>query len=207
MFKQFHSPFPAPAWAGEGSSNPFLMSGRPPQGQGRKGHGHHRHQHDKGSSDSNWGDPPRTRRGDIKFLLLGLLSERAQHGYELMNELEARRGGFRRPSPGSVYPTLQMLAEGGYLTSEEVEGKRVYTITEMGRQLLRDRKQQFPVEDAEEGSAQNQPTELIELRRTLTELNDAVIQVARSGHLEQANQVRDLLVQVKREVYKLLAEQ
>jgi hypothetical protein len=76
-----------------------------------------------------------------------------------------------------------------------------------GRQLLRDRQQQSPAADADEGLAQNKPTELIELRRTLTELNDAVIQVARSGHLEQAHQVRELLVQVKREVYKLLAEQ
>jgi hypothetical protein len=51
------------------------------------------------------------------------------------------------------------------------------------------------------------PSELIELRRTLTEVNDAVTQVARSGNLEQANRVRDLLIQVRREIYKLLAEQ
>ncbi len=53
----------------------------------------------------------------------------------------------------------------------------------------------------------SKPSELIELRHTLTQLNDAVTQVARSGNLEQANRVRDLLVQVKREIYKLLAEQ
>lgn len=51
----------------------------------------------------------------------------------LIKELEARRGGFRRLSPGSVYPTFQMLEEAGYLTSEQVDGKRVYTITESGR--------------------------------------------------------------------------
>jgi hypothetical protein len=48
---------------------------------------------------------------------------------------------------------------------------------------------------------------LIELRRSLTDLNDAVTQIARSGNLEKVNQVRDLVVQVKREIYKLLAEQ
>lgn len=203
MFKQFHSPFPEPAWAGEGFSKPFFMSGR----QGRKGHGYKRHGYDQGSIGGEWGDVPRTRRGDIKFLLLGLLSERAQHGYELMNELEARRGGFRRPSPGSVYPMLQMLEEGGYLTSEEIESKRVYTITDSGRQLLSDRQQQSHAGNSRDDSVQSKPSELIELRRTLTELNDAVTQIARSGNLEQANQVRDLLVQLKREVYKLLAEQ
>jgi len=48
---------------------------------------------------------------------------------------------------------------------------------------------------------------LIELRRSLTDLNDAVTEIARSGNLEKANQVRDQVVQVKREIYKLLAEQ
>lgn len=185
MFGPFHRRFEL-AWAGEVPA-PFLMSGRH-RGRGPFG---------------GWGDQPRTRRGDIKFLLLGLLAERSQHGYELIKELEARRGGFRRLSPGSVYPTLQMLEEGGYLTSEPVEGKRVYTITESGRQLLDERSQQ-----SDEGCGfAEKPTELIELRRTLTELNDAVAQVARSSQPEQANRVREMLVQVKREIYKLLAEQ
>ena len=192
MFKQFHPRFFVPAWAGVGANNQFFMSGR----LGRRD-----------SFGGGWGDEPRTRRGDIKFILLGLLSERAQHGYELIKELEARRGGFRRLSPGSVYPTLQMLEEGGYLTSEQVDGKRVYTITESGRQFLSDRNQQSHSRNADDGFTESKPSELIELRRTLTELNDAVTQIARSGNLEQANRVRLLLAQVKREIYKLLAEQ
>lgn len=194
MFRQFHSCIPLPAWAGEGPKNHFFMSGR---------HGHGR----RGPFGGGWGDEPRTRRGDIKFILLGLLAERPQHGYELIKELEARCGGFRRPSPGSVYPTLQMLEEGGYLTSEEIEGKRVYTITDSGRQFLSDRKQQSHSRKPSDSFVESKPSELIELGRTLTELNDAVAQVARSGNLEQTNRVRDLLVQVKREIYKLLAEQ
>ncbi|WP_427162460.1 helix-turn-helix transcriptional regulator [Aliinostoc sp. HNIBRCY26] len=192
MFRQFHPRFPVPAHAGEGIGNQFFMSGR---------HGHRR-----GASGGGWGDEPRNRRGDIKFMLLGLLSERPQHGYELIKELENRGGGFRRLSPGSVYPTLQMLEEGGYLTSEQVEGKRVYTITENGRQLLRDRQQQADFRHPHDRFTEEKPSELIELRRSFTELNDAVIQIARSGNLEQASRVKDLLVQVKREIYKLLAE-
>jgi DNA-binding PadR family transcriptional regulator len=190
MFRQFQSPFSSLAWAGESSRQPFFMSGR---------HGR------RNSSDGGWGDEPRTRRGDIKFMLLGLLSERPQHGYELIKELEARRGGFRRLSPGSVYPTLQMLEEGGYLTSEQVDEKRVYTITESGKQLLSDRNQQS--RQPHDHMMGGRPSELIELRRTLTEVNDAVTQVARSGNLEQSNRVRDLLARVKREIYKLLAEE
>ena len=199
MFRRFHPRFSQPAWAGAGSQ--FLMSGR---------HG------GRSSFGGDWGDEPRTRRGDIKFILLELLSERPQHGYELMKELEARRGGFRRSSPGSVYPTLQMLEEGGYLTSEEGDGKRVYTITDSGRQFLSDlaeksakadRNSQSDSTNAHRRSRENKPSELIELRRSLTEVNDAVTQVARSGNLKQANRVRDLLTQVKREIYKLLAEE
>lgn len=191
MFRPFHSRFPVPAHAGEGIVHQFFMS---------RQHGH------RGSSGGGWGEEPRTRRGDIKFMLLGLLSERPQHGYELIKELETRRGGFRRLSPGSVYPTLQMLEDGGYLTSEQVEGKRIYTITDSGRQLLRDRRQHADSSNTYDSFTQNHPSELIELRRSLTELNDAVTQIARSGNLEQANRVRDLLVQVKRDIYKLLAE-
>jgi DNA-binding PadR family transcriptional regulator len=200
MFRPFHHRSFEPAWAAEGPGNPFMMSGR--------------HEH-KGSG-GGWGDETRTRRGDIKFILLELLSEHPQHGYELMKELEARRGGFHRPSPGSVYPTLQMLEENGYLTREEVEGKRVYTITESGRQFLSDRPEPPAKADRhphpETGHphdrfTEDKPSELIELRRTLTEVNDAVTQFARSGNLEQASQVRDLLVHVKREIYKLLSEQ
>ncbi|TYQ26891.1 PadR family transcriptional regulator [Pseudanabaena sp. UWO310] len=192
MFRQFRSHFPDLALAGEGLNNHFFMSRR------------HGHRDDFGGG---WGDEPRTRRGDIKFILLALLSERPMHGYELIKELEARGGGFRRLSAGSVYPALQMMEEGGYLTSEQIDGKRIYTITENGRQFLSDRHQQSPVKNPRDSFTENKPTELIELRRTLTELNDAVTQIARSGNLEQVNRVRDLLTQVKREIYKMLAEQ
>lgn len=75
-------------------------------------------------------------RGDMKYALLWLLQERPMHGYEMIKALEERSGGFYSPSPGSIYPTLQMLEEGGFVTSSEVEGKKVYTITDAGRALL-----------------------------------------------------------------------
>ncbi len=191
MFSRFHPRFLTPAWAGENLSNNFFASERSGR---RESHGH------------GWGDKRRTRRGDMKFILLGLLSERPQHGYEIIKELESRRGGFHRLSPGSVYPTLQMLEESNHVTSEQVDGKRVYTITELGKQLLSERNQQSNSENPYDSFKTSKPSELIELRDTLTQLNDAVTTVARSGNVEQANQVRDLLTQVKREIYKILAQ-
>src|SRR5579871_556534 len=81
-------------------------------------------------------------RGDMKYALLELVQERPMHGYEMIKALEAKSGGFYSPSPGSIYPTLQMLEEGGYVISNEVEGKKVYTITESGRALLAGRQSQ-----------------------------------------------------------------
>ena len=80
-------------------------------------------------------DFPRVKRGDMKFLLLDILKEGPRHGYEIISELEGQFRGYRA-SPGSVYPTLQMLEEGEFVTSEQVDGKKVYTITDAGLRLL-----------------------------------------------------------------------
>lgn len=81
-------------------------------------------------------------RGDMKFALLELLRERPMYGYEMIKALEEKSGGFYTPSPGSIYPTLQMLEERGLVTAEEVEGKKVYKISEAGNTLLNERQQE-----------------------------------------------------------------
>src|SRR6266516_3964669 len=78
-------------------------------------------------------------RGDVKYALLELLRERPMYGYEMIKALEEKSGGFYSPSPGSIYPTLQMLEERGYVTAKDVDGKKVYSITDAGRALLNDR--------------------------------------------------------------------
>ncbi len=80
-------------------------------------------------------------RGDMKFALLGLLQERPMHGYEMIKALEERSGGFYAPSAGSVYPTLQLLEDRGFVTVNETEGKKVYSITDTGRASLVERQE------------------------------------------------------------------
>ena len=77
-------------------------------------------------------------RGDLKFVILRLISKQPMHGYEVMKALEKESRGYYRPSPGSVYPTLQMLEDEGYLTVEEQDGKKIYTITDEGVEYLSD---------------------------------------------------------------------
>ena len=77
-------------------------------------------------------------RGNLKFVILRLISKRPMHGYEVMKALEEESKGYYRPSPGSVYPTLQMLEDEGYVTVEEADGKKIYSITEDGAEYLGD---------------------------------------------------------------------
>ncbi len=84
-------------------------------------------------------------RGDLKYVILELLKDQPRHGYDIIRALEDRMRGRYRPSPGSVYPTLQMLEDLGYVTSTQQEGKKVYTITDEGRRYLNE--QQSTVDD------------------------------------------------------------
>src|SRR3990172_12624371 len=71
--------------------------------------------------------------GDMKYVILKVLRDKPMHGYEVMKALEEQTHGCYRPSPGSVYPTLQWLEDEGLVKSEELEGKKVYGITDQGR--------------------------------------------------------------------------
>jgi DNA-binding PadR family transcriptional regulator len=75
-------------------------------------------------------------RGDLKYVILDLLRERPMHGYEVMRALEETSRGAYTASPGSVYPTLQSLEDEGYVSSEEKDGRKVYTITDEGLAFL-----------------------------------------------------------------------
>jgi DNA-binding PadR family transcriptional regulator len=72
----------------------------------------------------------------MKYVILKLLKDKPRHGYEVMKELEERMRGCYSPSPGTVYPTLQWLEDEGLVASQDVAGKKVYEITEAGRQFL-----------------------------------------------------------------------
>jgi DNA-binding PadR family transcriptional regulator len=106
-----------------------------------------------GPGKGSWGGPPWQNwglgggpgfkwkffdRGDLKFVILRLLQSKPMHGYEVMRALEEESGGCYRASAGSVYPTLQMLEDQGFVTSAEVGGKKVYSITDAGRAHLKD---------------------------------------------------------------------
>lgn len=78
--------------------------------------------------------------GDMKYVILKLLRDKPMHGYEVMKALEEHTHGCYKPSPGTVYPTLQWLEDEGLVRSDEVDGKKVYSITDAGRAFLEEHK-------------------------------------------------------------------
>jgi DNA-binding PadR family transcriptional regulator len=141
----------------------------------------------------------RARRGDIKFLILRVLAERPAHGYDIIKQLEELRGGDPT-SPGSVYPTLQMLHEAGYVTAETIDGKSVFTITAQGRELLAER-----APDAEEDEDDGDPT-FSDLRSSVMKLSAAVMQAFRESDTDTAARLREILDRTRKEIYALLSE-
>lgn len=97
----------------------------------------------RGGPFGNWfhgfgpgGFGPRFERGEIKFVILNLLRDKPRHGYEIIQELEKQFHGFYSPSPGAVYPTLQLLEDEELIKCEQKTGKKVYALTEIGKQYL-----------------------------------------------------------------------
>ena len=80
-------------------------------------------------------------QGDLRFVILKLISEQPRHGYEIIKAIEEKVGGAYSPSPGVIYPTLTLLEELGYVTVEAAEGgKKLYRVTEAGDAALEEKK-------------------------------------------------------------------
>jgi DNA-binding PadR family transcriptional regulator len=144
----------------------------------------------------------RMRRGDVRPALLGMLVEEPMHGYQLIQALEERSGGHWRPSPGSVYPTLQLLEDQGLVTSEEVQGRRVYRLTDAGReeaQSLGDAARPWET-FAEEGDES-----IARVRQEGFALVAAARQVVMAGTPEQRAAAAEVLAGARKELYRLLA--
>ncbi len=150
------------------------------------------------------GGRPRPRRGDVRLAVLTLLAEQPMHGYQIITELTNRSGGVWRPSPGSIYPTLQQLEDEGLVTVSEQDGRRTFTLTDAGR---------LEVERAGEGRrapweelADEPEGDAGRLRRRAGEVMAAVMQVATAGSESQAARAEQILVDARRSLYRLLAE-
>jgi DNA-binding PadR family transcriptional regulator len=202
------------------------MSGRgggPGGGDQGDGHGHGpgrhaRHRH-HGGPRGGFGGPfgfgpgggggPRgrgrkARRGDIRTAALLLLNEEPRNGYQIMQEVEERSDGVWRPSPGSVYPALQQLEDEGLIRSQELEGRKLFQLTDEGRAYVQERGEdkQAPWEQMS-GDVSDQAHEL---GRLIREVASAFSQVVKTGSEAQMGEARKVLAKTRKDLYRILAD-
>lgn len=149
-----------------------------------------------------WGAGPKVGRGDVRLAILFLLAEEPMHGYQMMQELSERSGGMWRPSPGSVYPTLQQLEDEGLIEAQETAGKRVFALTDSGRDYLENQDEPAPWEQFHAGSHDH----FVGLRDAAFQLGAALIQVATTGDENQVAAAKDIVADAKSKVYEILKD-
>ncbi len=144
----------------------------------------------------------RARRGDVRPAILRLLSEQPMHGYQIIQELSARSGGVWSPSAGSVYPTLQMLADEGLVSSAEDAGKKVFSLTEAGMAAVAETADQpAPWEEASQGDSG-----FGEYRDAAGRLMQAMFQIGKGGTEAQRTAAIEVLTDARKKLYAILAE-
>lgn len=144
----------------------------------------------------------RVSRGEVRNAILLLLTEQPMHGYQIMQEFEERSGGGWQPSPGSIYPTLQQLADEDLVVSEPSDGKNVFSLTEAGRAAISELDEPPAWErfDAEGAAG------MLNLRRSMFQLGAATKQVAATGTERQVEAARAVLGDARKALYQILAE-
>jgi DNA-binding PadR family transcriptional regulator len=175
-------------------------------GRGTRGHhsefGRHGFKPPFGMGMHGHGGGQRARRGDIRAAVLRLLSEQPMHGYQIIQELSARSGGAWSPSAGSVYPTLQLLADEGLVSAEEAAGKKVFSLTETGMAAVAETAgQPAPWEDAAQSGMGGSG-----YREAVGKFMPAVFQLGRSGSADQVTAAIEVLDDARKKLYAILAE-
>jgi DNA-binding PadR family transcriptional regulator len=142
--------------------------------------------------------------GALRLVVLGLIAEEPRHGYDIIKALEARFQGAYSPSPGAIYPMLQMMEEADLVSSTTIGNKRLYTITDEGRAWLEENRADLDKINAQLDEASHE-TRGVELGGEIRALRWAVFSRLRSGSLttEQAKKARDILKKARRELEDL----
>jgi len=144
----------------------------------------------------------RAGRGDISPIILRLLREKPMHGYEIIRTLEERSHGFWRPSAGSIYPILQLLEEQELVSSHEMGGKKIYSLTEAGEKEANKGNQWERWEHrAKAGQS------FAEMRHIIQEIAISLKDIALEGTPEDVAEIRTILTETRDRCAELARKQ
>jgi len=147
------------------------------------------------------------RQGEVRLALISLLQDEPAHGYELMKRLEERSGGMYRASAGTVYPVLQQLEDEGLVKIVEADGKKVYHLTDTGREELLVHEEHIErIWERAHGWKDwgvHMGPESAEIWGSWGRLSKAAFRVAAKADFENTEKVRDILDRARKELEKL----
>ncbi|MBB2911808.1 DNA-binding PadR family transcriptional regulator [Streptosporangium becharense] len=190
-----------------GPRGPF-PTGAFPWDFGRSGHGR-RGRGGGPFGGGPFGGPPfgrgrKAKRGDVRAAILALLTEAPRNGYQIIQEIERRSEGGWKPSPGAVYPALQQLTDEGLVSCEESEGRKTFDLTGAGRAYVADHADEVRAPWEEMTPDVDESTwELLDLARQAA---SAMTQILQTGSDAQIRQARQILVETRRKLYRILAD-
>ena len=143
----------------------------------------------------------KARRGDVRAAILAVLAEQPMNGYQIIQEIAERSGGAWKPSPGSIYPTLQQLEDEGLVRAETDNGRRTFTLTDDGRAYVAEHADEVAAPWQTLGETPDDDG----LKPLIGQVGAAVWQIMAVGSPEQQAQGREALVELRNRLYAILS--
>ncbi len=146
------------------------------------------------------------RRGDVRAAILDVLAGEQMNGYQVIQRIAERSGGVWKPSPGSVYPTVQQLEDEGLVSASETQGRRLLGLTEAGRAYVAEHPDELAAtwkpfrEEKPAGAGER------DLKPVIGQVMSAVWQITTNGSSRQRAEAVEILADTRRRLYGLLAE-
>ena len=157
------------------------------------------------------GRGPRVRRGDVRSAILDVLRSASEagdqlNGYQVIQQIEERTGGAWKPSPGSVYPTVQQLQDEGLVETDDDHGRKTLALTAEGRQYVADHADELAQVWRPFDRQAGEDTSFAGLKPEIGQVMGAVWQLVTAGSPTQQRAAIDVLVETRRKLYGILAD-
>lgn len=151
---------------------------------------------------------PKVRRGDVRAAILDVLAVEPMNGYQIIQQIAERSGGAWKPSPGSVYPTVQQLEDEGLVEGTDGDGRRLLRLTDEGRAYVGEHPDELAAtwRAFDEAASAERESNGPDLKPVIGQVMGAVWQVITTGTRQQQAEAAEILAETRRKLYGLLAE-